>query len=180
MKTFITRNDLLNELPKNMVIAELGVFEGEFSKHIFNICSPSRLYLIDLFSGIFGSGDKDGKNYHHVNLDEEMIKISDYFKNNPEVEVMKLSTVDFLNSIQDESLDMVYIDADHSYQSVLTDLNLSYNKVKLGGFICGHDYVNGTEAKFAVDKFCSEKNLFIEYITTDGCPSFCIIKKINK
>ena len=33
-----------------------------------------QLYLIDLFSGVFGSGDKDGKNYHLVNLDDEMIK----------------------------------------------------------------------------------------------------------
>jgi hypothetical protein len=58
-------------------------------------------------------------------------------------------------------------------------LNLSYNKIKQGGFICGHDY---TKVMFegvvrAVDEFCIEKNLEIKYITKDGCPSFCIIKK---
>jgi predicted O-methyltransferase YrrM len=104
-----------------------------------------------------------------------MVKIMDYFSNDPSVKVIKDSTISFLNSLPDECLDMVYIDADHSYNSVLEDLRLSYHKIKTGGFICGHDYIH--DAKNAVDDFCREKNLEIEYLTKDGCPSFCIVKK---
>jgi hypothetical protein len=174
MKIFENRNEMLMTLPKNQIIAELGVFEGEFSKIIYDICNPKELLLVDLFSGYFGSGDKDGSNYHYVQLEDEMIKIINYFSNNPSVKIIKDYTTNFLNSLPDGYLDMVYIDADHSYNSVLADLRVSYNKVKKGGFICGHDYIY--DAKNAVDDFCREKNLIIEYLTKDGCPSFCIIK----
>lgn len=174
MKIFENRNEMLTVLPKNLIIAELGVFEGEFSKIIYDICKPKELLLVDLFEGYFGSGDKDGKNYHYVQLEEEMNKIVNYFNNDPSVKIIKNYTTNFLNSLPNEYLDMVYIDADHSYNSVLTDLRLSYNKVKNGGLICGHDYIS--EAKRAIDDFCREMNLEIEYLTKDGCPSFCIIK----
>ena len=36
--------------------------------------------------------------------------------------------------------DIVWIDADHSYDSVSRDIDLYHNKVKPGGIVCGHDY----------------------------------------
>ena len=176
-RIFENRDDMMKVFDKNLIIAELGVFEGDFSKKIKEICNPKKLFLVDLFHGNFGSGDKDGKNYHYVQLEDEMEKIINYFKDDETIEVIKSSTVEFLTGIEDEYLDMVYIDADHSYNSVLNDLKLSYTKVKKDGYICGHDYVPRTEAERAVDDFCKEMKLEIEYLTKDGCPSFCIIKK---
>lgn len=176
-KIFENRDEMMKVFEKKLVIAELGVFKGEFSKKIKEICEPEKLFLVDLFNGKFGSGDKDGKNYHFVQLEEEMEKLISYFDNDDSVKVIKSSTVDFLNSLEKDFLDLVYIDADHSYNSVLEDLRLSFEKIKKGGFICGHDYVNRTEAQKAVDDFCKEKNLTISYLTLDGCPSFCIIKE---
>jgi hypothetical protein len=178
MKIFENRNKMLESFPRGLKIAELGVFEGEFSKTIYEICAPKELILIDLFEGYFGSGDKDGNNYHYVQLEDEMDKLINYFSDNPEVKIIKQSTSAYLESILDNSLDMVYIDADHSYESVINDLRLSYKKVKYGGYICGHDYIY--DAKNAIDHFCSEKNLEIICLTKDGCPSFCIQKKNDK
>lgn len=177
MKIFETRNDMILAFEKNLKIAELGVFRGEFSKIIYNICKPSKLYLVDLYNGIFTSGDKDGKNYQTVNLEDEMYRIQSEFSNDSSVEVIKESTIEFLSKLTDGYLDMVYIDADHSYSGVMDDLELSYKKVKVGGYICGHDYIQNTACENAVNQFCSNKNLEIEYLTKDGCPSFCIIKK---
>jgi hypothetical protein len=174
MKIFTTRNEMLKSFPKNQIIAELGVFKGEFSKIIYEVCEPKELLLVDLFEGWFGSGDKDGNNYHHVQLEDEMNNIINHFQNDPSVKVIKDSTISFINSLPDNYLDIVYIDADHSYHSVLNDLNFSFNKIKVGGLICGHDYIY--DAKVAVDDFCKSKNLQIEYLTQDGCPSFCIKK----
>jgi hypothetical protein len=41
----------------------------------------------------------------------------------------------------DESLDFVYIDANHEYQHVLEDIELWFPKVKKGGVVSGHDYI---------------------------------------
>lgn len=177
MTRFETRNEMLEQFPKGLVMAELGVFEGEFSKIIHEVCKPSKLYLVDLFDGYFGSGDKDGNNHHYVQLEDEMVKIQENFKDDSTVEVIKSYSTEFLKSLPNESLDIVYIDADHSTRGCLYDLNLSYDKVKVGGLICGHDYLNGVGPFYAVNHFCNERRLEIEMITGDGCPSFCIIKK---
>jgi hypothetical protein len=177
MKFFENRNELIKSLPKGLKIAELGVFKGEFSKELYEICQPSELHLVDLFGGVFGSGDKDGNNYHFADLTLEMQKIQEHFFGHENVKVIKASTIDYLNSLEDDHLDMVYVDADHSYNSVKTDLNLSRRKVKKDGFICGHDYVENTEAYYAIKEFCTFYKLEIQYLSKDGCPSFCIINK---
>ena len=66
MKILQTRNDLLKIIPKNLKIAELGVFKGDFSKLIKSICNPLELYLVDVFQGDIGSGDKDGNNFEFI------------------------------------------------------------------------------------------------------------------
>lgn len=38
------------------------------------------------------------------------------------------------------NFDMVFIDGDHSYRGVQTDLDLAFDKVKFGGLIVCHDY----------------------------------------
>lgn len=44
------------------------------------------------------------------------------------------------NDFADESLDIVYIDGMHDYENVKRDLLSWFPKVKLGGWIAGHDY----------------------------------------
>ena len=41
---------------------------------------------------------------------------------------------------EDESLDFVFIDAEHDYKSVTKDIAAWRGKVRKGGLICGHDY----------------------------------------
>ena len=50
----------------------------------------------------------------------------------------------------DESLDFVFIDADHSYDIVIKDISNWYPKVKIGGVIAGHDYYNSNQVINAV------------------------------
>ena len=178
-KKFNTRNELIEVLPKEMKIVEIGVFKGDFSKLIFQNMNPSELILVDIFEGYMGSGDKNGDNMEYVMLEAEYDKLKKHFNENKNVKIIKSKSNDFLSSIEDESLDMVYIDASHEYEDVVIDLKISYKKVREGGFICGHDYVS---PRFecvvrAVDELCVEKNLSIKYLTNDGCPSYCIVKK---
>ncbi len=60
----------------------------------------------------------------------------------------------------DQSIDIVYVDADHSYEGVTKDLELWTPKVKTGGIISGHDYdPTGSawqECRRAVDDYWSK------------------------
>jgi predicted O-methyltransferase YrrM len=51
-----------------------------------------------------------------------------------------------------ESLDFVFIDSSHDYDSVLKDLIAWYIKVRVGGLFCGHD-LNLTGVRDALNDF---------------------------
>lgn len=58
------------------------------------------------------------------------------------------------NLYQDESVDIIFIDADHSYEAVKKDIKIWLPKVKKGGILAGHDYPSGYHpgVKQAVDE----------------------------
>jgi len=46
------RSALLSELPRNGVVAEIGVAEGDFAAAILEVCAPEKLYLIDQWNTV--------------------------------------------------------------------------------------------------------------------------------
>ena len=179
MIIYETRNDLIDILPKDMIVVELGVFRGEFSNEIYNRIHPSYLYLVDIWEGTMGSGDKDGQNHITINnMEDVYYQIKDRYIDTPNIEVIRDTSLNFLNSHLNDSFDMIYVDADHRYDAVKNDLIVSLSKVKNGGYLLGHDYIPNYEVRYAVDDFCNEYGQEIISITKDGCPSFLIqVKK---
>jgi hypothetical protein len=175
MEVVENRNDLLDLFNKNLIIAEIGVFKGDFSKIIYEKMSPKELHLIDIFSGMTCSGDKDGNNIEHRDIGVEYKKIKEWAidKN---VIVHKGYSTDILNTFDDDYFDLIYIDGDHSYEGVKKDMNVSFKKIKNNGYMCGHDYNKNSFPGVvnAVNEFCRLNNLQIEKITKDGCPTFVI------
>jgi predicted O-methyltransferase YrrM len=53
--------------------------------------------------------------------------------------IMNMSTIEAAEKTPDASLDFVFIDADHSYPSCKIDMQKWLPKVKVGGYIIGHD-----------------------------------------
>ena len=53
---------------------------------------------------------------------------------------MQASSIEYADLIENDSVDFVYIDAEHDYHSVKQDLSVWFPKVKIGGFLAGHDY----------------------------------------
>ncbi len=41
------RHELIKYLPRNAVVAEIGVATGDFSERILTVCQPKELHLID-------------------------------------------------------------------------------------------------------------------------------------
>ena len=70
MYIFETRELMVCALiPSNGIIAEIGVFKGEFSRFLYSL-NPRKLILIDAFQGRTLSGDQDVNNVQWANLDE--------------------------------------------------------------------------------------------------------------
>ena len=55
--------------------------------------------------------------------------------------MLRMKGDDAAELFPDGSLDFVYIDANHNYESVKSDIECWYPKVKYGGLLLGHDYL---------------------------------------
>ena len=53
--------------------------------------------------------------------------------------IMNMTTNEAAEKTPDNSLDFVFIDADHSYPACKIDMEKWLPKVKVGGYIIGHD-----------------------------------------
>lgn len=66
----------------------------------------------------------------------------------------------------DNTFQMIFIDAAHDYESVKADLNNFYPKLRPGGIFAGHDYgEKSCGVGQAVDEFVKENNLKLDVMT---------------
>jgi len=124
--------------------AEIGVANGDYSDVICRENPNVKLFCIDSWIKYDGYNDKAPDTF----ADSEQIAREKLSKYNC-VFVKKFS-MDALEDFEDESLDFVYIDANHSYKSVLEDITEWSKKVKKGGIVSGHDY---DEIKPALEEY---------------------------
>ena len=150
----------IKKIKANDICAEIGVWRGDFSSQILE-CNPKELHLIDPWIHQdhewvkWAKGQKVIDAYNHV---------KDKFKNQSNTFIHKKNSKDMF--FGKEYFDWVYIDVDHSYASVLEDLQHWYPQVKKGGFLCGDDYgwshplTAGPQP--AVDEFVALHDLKVE------------------
>jgi Methyltransferase domain len=169
---YSTRSDLLSIIPENSIILEIGVFRGEFAEELLET-NPKELYLVDIWTGGWGSGDKDGNNHHHIDdMLEVYLNLTDKYKTFSEVKVIRSPSTSFLNWCEPNTFDVIYVDGDHEAPAVYGDMVNSLTAIKNNGWLMGHDYHG--QVRYAVDKFCIDYDQVISHVTQDGCPSFAI------
>jgi len=188
MNIYDSRIEMVEALiPKNKIIAELGVFQGTFMKELHKRLEPKKLVAVDLFSGLMTSGDEHGNDPIEISLDEAYNNLLKYTELYQEIELIKGYSEETIAKYPDNYFDMIYVDADHSYYGCKRDLEICYKKIKPNGWLMGHDYeMNMNKAKYnywfgvtdAVNEFCNEYNQKITAKGNDGCVSFGI--KISK
>lgn len=151
--------DLLRELGLPLIICECGVAEGLFAKEMMD-WGTQELYLVDRWEFADTFGDSGfAQAWHDDNLMQVRDRMAIYDNRPEKYHILQGETVPMAEQVPDNTLSMVYIDADHSYDGVLNDLKAWYPKVLSGGIIAGHDYLNTADYGVfdAVRDFCAEK-----------------------
>lgn len=170
------RRALLETFPKKGVYAELGVDEGVFSKMLFEICQPETLHLVDIW----------GDSRYHDSKRRAVEKLFREAIDRKTVIIHHTSSIQAADSFEDDFFDCVYIDTDHSYETTLSELRAYASKVKPGGYLAGHDYIQGNwidmqryGVREAVSQFLSEQTDWVfAFITMEVTepPSFALKK----
>ena len=165
-----------------MKICEMGVFMGEFAQFLYTL-DPVELVLIDPFNDWCSSGDKNGNNVTTTYLPIVYEYMRADFAKNMGIKLEQGLSWDVLAKYPDNYFDLIYIDSSHSYEGTKRELELSYKKIKRGGYIGLHDYaINPKKCQhnyeFGVGKatteFCTEYNQSILALALDGCVSALI------
>jgi len=126
----VGRNDLaslLHELDFRSGV-EIGVQRGIFSEIICQRNPQMRVYGVDAWA-------RPNAAHMRQKAQKRMGVYSQY-------SIIDGWSVTAAKQFTDQSLDFVYIDADHSYESCLADINAWHPKIRFGGILSGHDYHN--------------------------------------
>lgn len=145
---------------------EIGVKHGFFSEILLAGWKGRRLVSVDPWL------TDDPENYRDTaNVDQEEQEANFEFTKSrlsrfgPRSTVWRMTSIEAAKVVPDATLDFVYIDARHDYESVKEDLNAWLPKLRPGGILAGHDYLEGIleEGVFgvrtAVDEFARAEGL---------------------
>jgi hypothetical protein len=130
--------EIVSKFPNGKGI-EVGTFKGELSKEILNMWNGT-LYMLDVWRPL-GNEYIDASN--HANFEHGVYREAMNNINGFEDRAIMIRSSSAIGSdiFPDESLDFVYIDANHAYDFVKEDIAKWYPKVKPGGWLCGHDHI---------------------------------------
>ena len=129
--------------------AEIGVYLGYYSGVLLDNIPDLELLCVD-------SWDK------HIWRERAYAVAVEVLSRYAGAKILRGSSMNIVKTVLSESLDFVFIDADHSYQSVKNDIQEWSKKVRHGGIVSGHDYLLGRQTVQviqAVDEYIKENNL---------------------
>jgi hypothetical protein len=145
---------------------EVGTSYGKFAKILCTANPSLHLKCVDPW-----------KAYTH-HTDEEIEQVYQAAVRNLsgcDVEYIRKTSVEAAKDISDLSLDFVYIDGLHDFDSVMTDIITWVPKVKSGGIVSGHDYYRFYKYGVipAVDAYTRAHNINMYYMTRENeSPSY--------
>lgn len=149
--------------------AEIGVKKGLFSKVLLDANPKLRLFCVDTW-GIENDGyaGRHSRNFRHAKA----------LLAGCNVTFIQKTSSDALADFADESLDFVYIDANHTFDYCCPDIIFWSKKVKSGGIVGCHDYFNhlsGGVVK-AVDAYVHCHHIDPWYVTEEVFPTAFWVK----
>ena len=132
--------DLVDHLfgqQETLVGLEIGVASGWTMNHFLQNLSNLKLIGIDPYIGYMDGSREITQEMLDAQYLAAQDNISDFA---PRGKILRGYSQDFVNSFEDESLDYIFIDGDHSYEGALRDCELFFPKIKSGGIFAGHDW----------------------------------------
>lgn len=127
---------------KDLIGVEIGVDLGVNAEHILRFLDIKKLYLVDpwknygglKYHGVFEDNDEAEENYKNT------LKLIEPFKY--KVVIIRNYSQEAAKEIFEE-LDFIYIDSNHRYEWVRSDIITYWPKLKDGGQLAGHDFKKG-------------------------------------
>ncbi len=119
--------------------AEIGVEIGVYSEQLLKDNPDLKLYSIDPWKVNDDYPYQTVQSKFDKSYDEARTRLAPYGNSH----IIRKFSLDAVRDFDDNSLDFVYIDGSHIFQSVTNDICEWLKKVRIGGIISGHDFLGG-------------------------------------
>jgi len=129
------------------VFVELGVWSGLTAQYMLREFPMMYYYGIDPYQGFYNASQKL--------CDTAKILAMTRLDHFPNANIRIKSSEEAVGDFADNSVDLLFIDADHHYEACLQDIRLWWPKVNR--VVAGHDFT-GAGVRAAVEDFCRETN----------------------
>jgi hypothetical protein len=161
----LTREQVLASFPRGGRWCEVGVFSGAYSKRILELITPEELHLVDVWKWTYYDWEKPPESelenieafkawakdlypaYDYGHPDklletfyQDLLCLAREEKRTV-VRVHRGLSNAIARSLPDDYFDAIYVDADHHYDAVLSDLFSYSAKLKSGGILFGDDFL---------------------------------------
>jgi predicted O-methyltransferase YrrM len=121
-------------------LVEVGSYCGESGGIIASTFPNSILNCVDPWEKYTEEGSTYDLNEQELILKEAERIFDSTTGTFPNVRKNKMPSIKYAESLESNSIDFIYIDGNHQYSSVIEDLTMWHEKVKVGGVIAGHDF----------------------------------------
>lgn len=137
--------------------AEIGTDQGLYAEVLCQDNPNLELICVDPWMSAAyeegRSGVVEPQDYFNDRYEETAERLKPY-----NCKLIRKTSMDALADVEDNSLDFVYIDANHDFVNFTLDLHNWIKKVRPGGIVSGHDY-----AYYSYKKFNHVKRALIAY-----------------
>lgn len=120
---------------------EIGSYKG-YTTHSMIEGNASRVFSIDLWNGDLSNTSEDWN--WQLDKQKGLNVLKQFCKKSGETLFNKVFPVigsgDFWSKVWPFSVDLIFIDGDHSYESCKKDIDNWLPHLKDDGILCGHDY----------------------------------------
>ena len=159
---------LLSTVPDNGIFVEGGAWLGSSSAYL---CDKAQnrvnIFIVDTWQG----SPDELTTYHRLATQTDIYNIFLDNMGDRKYTAIRKPSVEASKDFEDNSCDVVYIDMQHTYDAVIQDLKHWYPKVKVGGYIAGHD-ANHPGVNQAINEFFGN-----QYNITGQCGCCWIVRK---
>ncbi len=128
---------LLQKLGPNIKGLEIGVCRGENIARFLDDCP--NIAHIDAVDPFMAYDDPNGGMDQTMMDTFHTLTIKNFSAYPGRVTLHRMTSVQFAQTVPDNTYDYLFIDGDHSYDAVISDIKAWYPKLKTGGLFCGHD-----------------------------------------
>lgn len=172
-----TRNDLaklFGELGYKKGV-EVGVASGKFSEILCQSIPGLKLICVDPWGPLWNSPITQKRN--DINYQWAQKRLKGY-----KADLWKMPSMEAVEQFMEHNtLDFVYIDGLHDFDSAMRDIIEWTKRVKPGGIVSGHDYIFDCAKEFgvlnAVNNYTYAHNITEWWITKDHPNSWFFVKK---